>query len=173
MANAFDEFLKSIDGITFEETSDEDYKKLMDLFSDTIPDMLAETYKKHIPAEDAESGEIVFYGIKRIIEENTDYVPGANIHPLGLYTFASSLDGDSICFDSNDPLFPVYQCSPDLIGYEDEISFYKGGMKSLPFDHDSVLKVSARLSDSFEEFVTALTDDDIELFSVSEMIKDL
>ena len=46
-------------------------------------------------------------------------------------------------------------------------------MKSLPFDHDSVLKVSARLSDSFEEFVTALTDDDIELFSVSEMIKDL
>ena len=47
--------------------------------------MLAETYMKHIPAEDAESGEIVFYGIKRIIEENTDYVPGANIHPLGLY----------------------------------------------------------------------------------------
>ena len=99
---------------------------------------------KHIPAEDAEYGDIVFYGIKRITEENTD-----------------------------DPLFPVYQCSPDLLGDEDEISFYKGGMKSLPFDHDNVLKVSARLSDSFEEFVTALTDDDIELFSVSEMIKDL
>lgn len=73
MANVFDEFLKSIDGITFEETSDEDYKKLMDLFSDTIPDMLAETYKKHIPAEDAEYGEIVFYGIKRIIEEKPSF----------------------------------------------------------------------------------------------------
>ena len=173
MANAFDEFLGSIDDISFEETSDEDYKKLSDLFSDTIPDMLAETYRKHVPAEDAESGEIVFYGIKRIIEENTDYVPGANIHPFGLYTFASSLNGDSIFFDSNDPLFPVYQCSPDLLGDGDEISFYKGGMKSLPFDHDNVLKVSAKLSDSFEEFVSALIDDDIELFSISEMLEDL
>ena len=82
MSNKFDEFLSEIDGIKLENGSEKDIEKLKDIFSGNIPKELLETFIEHVPAEDVEVGDFVFYGIDRIIEENKDYVPGANIYIL-------------------------------------------------------------------------------------------
>ena len=174
MSNDFDKFLESIEGIEFENTSEDSIAKLKELFSGKLPDMLLETFEKHVPSDDVEFEDFVFYGIDRIIEENTDYVPGANIYPMGLFTFASTYDGDSIVFDSNNPSFPVYQCSHELLGDEEEISYYKNGsFQDLTFEYENVIKVSACLADSFEEFVTDLINGDAGTYSVTEMLEDL
>ena len=71
MSNTFDDLLKGIDGIEFQKTDEQDLAGLKDLFSGKIPGMMLETFSEHVPAEDVEYGDFVFYGIKRIIEENT------------------------------------------------------------------------------------------------------
>ena len=173
MKNDYNKFLEGLEGIEFVKTSDEDIARLKELFSDKIPEILLETYAEHVPADDVEFGDFVFYGIDRIIEENSDYVPGANIHPFGLFTFASTFDGDSICFDSNNSAYPVYQCSHELLGDEDEISIYKEGkFHDMPFTYENVIKVSACLADSFEDFATDLLNDDAGTYSVTEMLED-
>ena len=93
---------------------------------------------------------------------------------MGLFTFASTYDGDSIVFDSNNPSYPVYQCSHELLGDEEEISYYKNGsFQDLTFEYENVIKVSACLADSFEEFVTDLINGDAGTYSVTEMLEDL
>ena len=174
MSNTFDDLLKGIDGIEFQKTDEQDLAGLKDLFSGKIPGMMLETFSEHVPAEDVEYGDFVFYGIKRIIEENTDYIPGANIFPFGLFTFASTFEGDAIVFDSNDPEYPVYQCSHSLLDDEEEICFSKNGkIKSLPFSYENVIKVSARLADSFEGFVKRLINGDAGTYTITEMLENI
>ncbi len=172
MSNIFDDLLKGIDGIKFQKTDDPEIARLKDLFSGKIPDMMLETFSEHVPAEDVEYGDFVFFGIERIIEENTDYIPGANIFPFGLFTFASTFEGDAIVFDSNDPEFPVYQCSHSLLDDEEEICFSKNGkIQSLPFSYENVIKVSARLADSFDGFVKRLISGDVGTYTITEMLE--
>ena len=91
-----------------------------------------------------------------------------------MFTFASTFDGDSICFDSNNPDYPVYQCSHELLEAEDEISIYKNGkFQDFPFTYDNIIKVSACLANSFDEFVNGLINDDVETFSVTDMLKNM
>ncbi len=166
------DYLNGCVGVTCEKVSDESVKLLVDLFDGKIPELLLDMYKEYVLAEEIECGEVVLYGIDRIVDENKDYIPGANIYPLGLFTFASEMDGDSICFDSNDPAFPVYQCSHSLLDDEEEICFSKDGkIQSISFSYENVIRISTRLSDSFDDFIEKLLDDDIELLSVTEMIK--
>lgn len=173
MNNRFYDFLRSIEDISFREPTENELEKLKDLSGSRLPEMFMEVYSKTMPADDAEFSDFVFYGIDRIIEENTDYVPGADLLPYGLFTFASTFDGDSICFDMNDPVFPVYQCSHSLLDAENGISFYKKEMITLDFNMENILKVSPRLADSFEDFVELLIKDEVETFSVTEMLEDL
>ena len=169
----FNDFLKKFDGESCEKASEESVDRLSELFGGKMPELLLNMYKEHVLNDEIECGEIVLYGIDRIVEENNDYVPGANVHPLGLYTFASELDGDAICFDINAPAFPVYQCSHSLLEDEEEIYFSKDDeMKSLPFTYENVTRISHRLADSFEEFVEKLIDYDIELYGVLDMIRE-
>ena len=172
--NRLDEFLKGIDGIEFEKTSDTDIERLKKVFSGKMPDMLLEVFAEHAPAEDIDFGDFVFYGIERIIDENTDYIPGANISPFGLFTFASTFEGDAIVFDSNVPDYPVYQCSHSLLEDEEEIFFSKRGkMQSLSFSYENIIKVSARLAVSFDEFVTNLLNGNAGTYTVTDMLEDL
>jgi len=155
MCNRLDELISSANGIEFKETMPEDFEKLKKLYNGKIPDTLSDYLKKHMPADDVRlhAGKaFVYYGIERIIEENTDAIPGCNLHPMGLYTFASLENGDSICFDSNDPAFPVYRCSHSLLEDGDEILTDNGETK-IPFEYENILKVSQCLGSSFDEFV--------------------
>ncbi|MBR3058268.1 MAG: SMI1/KNR4 family protein [Clostridiales bacterium] len=158
MVNGLDELISSADGIHFIETKPEDLEKLMDLYGRKIPDILYDYLKKHMPADNVklQAGKaFVYYGIERIIEENTNTVPGRFLFPMGLYTFASCQNGDCICFDVNDPSFPVYVCSKLLLKGGNEISIYNGkDTRILSYEYKNVLHVSQCLGSSFEEFVT-------------------
>lgn len=166
-------FLNGLKGASCENASEESINRLSELFDGKMPELLLDMYKEHVLTDEIGCGEIVLYGIDRIVDENNDYIPGANVHPLGLYTFASELDGDAICFDINDLAFPVYQCSHSLLEDEEEIYFSKDGeMKSLPFTYENVTRISHRLADSFEEFVEKLINDDLELYGVLDMIRE-
>ena len=87
MNNPFISFLESLEEITLEISSDDAVQKIRELTADRLPAMFLETYAASTPADDAEFGDYVFYGLDRMIDENTDYVPGANLLPLGLFTF--------------------------------------------------------------------------------------
>jgi hypothetical protein len=155
MDNRFDELISSINGIQFKETKPEELEKLKELYGGKIPDTLLDYLKKHVPADRTKLHArfaCVFYGIEEMIEENTDAVPGCNLHPMGLYTFASLENGDSICFDSNDPSFPVYLCSHSMLEDGKEILADYGKTK-LPFEYENILQVSKCLGSSFDEFV--------------------
>ena len=155
MCNRLDELISSANGIEFKETMPEDFEKLKKLYNGKIPDTLSDYLKKHMPADDVRlhAGKaFVYYGIEEMIEENTDAVPGCNLHPMGLYTFASLENGDSICFDSNDPSFPVYLCSHSMLEDGKEILADYGKTK-LPFEYENILQVSKCLGSSFDEFV--------------------
>ncbi|MBQ2265625.1 MAG: SMI1/KNR4 family protein [Oscillospiraceae bacterium] len=156
MNNQFYRFLSSLEDISFRKPTDEELQKLKEISSGKLPELFMEVYRTAIPEEDVESGDFVFYGIERMYEENTDYIPGANILPFGLFTFASTFTGDAVCMDLNDPQFSVYLCSHELLCDEEEICCYEEKMEHLPFTYENVLKVSHKLADSFAEFVKLL-----------------
>lgn len=170
MKNQLYKFFESLEGISFISPTKNEIEKLKDLSSNKLPAIFLEVYSKAVPDDDVEYGDFVFYGIKRMIDENTKYIPGANLLPFGLFTFASTFDGDSICFDLNDTNFPVYQCSHTLLSGEDDISYYKGKMHTLDFNYENILKVAPKLADNFDDFVCKLLSDEAETFSVTDMI---
>ena len=156
MNNQFYRFLSSLEDISFRKPTGEELQKLKEISSGKLPGLFMEVYTTAMPEEDAEFEDFVFYGIERMYEENTDYIPGANILPFGLFTFASTFTGDAVCMDLNDPQFPVYLCSHEFLCDEEEICCYEEKMEHLPFTYENVLKVSHKLADSFAEFVKLL-----------------
>lgn len=160
MNNKFFSFLKSIEGASFIKPSDEELLKFREISGGKLPDMLTEVYTNTMPADEIEFSDFVFYGIDRMYEENINYIPGANILPFGVFTFASTFDGDAICIDLNDDDFPVYQCSHELLADESEISYYKEKMiYRLDFNYNNIIKVSYRLADSLTEFIDELSEE--------------
>lgn len=169
MVKKFIDFLSNLEGASLRPATDDEIRKIKEL-SEELPDVFVEIYSQAVPEDELEYEDFVFYDIDRICIENTDAVPGANILPFGLFTFASTFDGDAICVDLNDSMLPVYQCSHSLLSDENEISYYKKTMISLEFNYDNIIKVSPRLADSFSDFVSKLIDDDVETYSVTDMI---
>ena len=170
MIKKFIDFLSNLEGASLRPATDDEIRKIKEL-SEELPDVFVEIYSQAVPEDELEYEDFVFYDIDRICIENTDAVPGANILPFGLFTFASTFDGDAICVDMNDPELPVYQCSHSLLSDEDGISYYKKDhMVTLEFNYDNILKVSPRLADSFSDFVDKLINNDTETYSVTDMI---
>ena len=169
MVKKFIEFLSNLEGASLRAATDDEINKIKEL-SEELPDVFVEIYSQAVPEDELEYEDFVFYDIDRICIENTDAVPGANILPFGLFTFASTFDGDAICVDMNDSELPVYQCSHSLLSDENEISYYKKTMISLEFNYDNIIKVSPRLADSFSDFVDKLINNDTETYSVTDMI---
>ena len=168
--NEFYNFLTSIEGISLRTPTAAELTKLKKIASNKLPDLFTETYTDKMPMEDVEFLDFVFYDINRIYDENTDYVPGANLLPYGLFTFASTFDGDSICIDMNEPHAPVYQCSHSLFDDETSISYYKGEIISLEFNYENIIRLSPKLAGSFLEFIRKLSNKDIITYSVTDII---
>ena len=171
MENQMLSFFKSLDGVKLEKTDKNELEKIKELSSGRLPAVFLEAYSTAAPVHDVEFDDFVFGGLARIIEENTDYIPGANLLPLGFFTFASTFDGDSICFDMNDSNFPVYQCSHSMHGGEDDIYYYKNSKDvELSFNYENVKATAPMLAKSFEEFISLLQSGDAVTYSVTEMI---
>ena len=148
-------FLKSLDGAILDKPDESAIQRIKELSSDKLPAGFLEAFSVFAPTDDVEFGDLVFYGLEKMIEENTDYIPGANLQPIGFFTFASTFDGDSICFDLNDDHFPVYQCSHSMHSSEDDIMYYKNSkMVELRFNYDNIKATAPRLSNSFAEFIS-------------------
>lgn len=171
MTKEFVDFLSTIEGTSFRAAMDDEIAKLKELSDNRLPDDFIEIYSKSVLENKVEYGDIVFYGIGRMYDENTAYVPGTNIFSLGLFTFASTFDGDSICIDLNDTKLPVYQCSHELLCDETKISYYKKGeMRTLEFSYENVIKASPKLADSISDFIRKLIDNSVETYGVIDMI---
>lgn len=80
----------------FRNASDEDISSLVKL---NIPDYFVEFIKDFEPLQRTFVGDVRLLPINEIIEENEDYVPGADIYPKGFTVFASTITGDAYCFD--------------------------------------------------------------------------
>lgn len=63
---------------------------------------LVDFYREYAP--DATDGRVELnqriWSVQRAIEENKDYVPGAELFPLGYVVFASNKSGDAYCIDT-------------------------------------------------------------------------
>lgn len=157
MENPFYAFLASLEGMSFQTPSAAELEQLEKLTGGRMPEMFRAVYEIAEPAADTEYDGFVFYGLGRMADENTEYVPGANLLPLGLFTFASLDDGDSISFDMNVPGFPVYLCSHETMNGECDIEYFEdGNLLTAPFNYENVVRYAQKLADSFAGFVTAL-----------------
>src|ERR1700678_1926019 len=91
--------LAKSDGGSLHPASEDDIKQA-ELFG--FPKMLVDFYREHAP--DAADGRVELdqriWSVQRAIEENKDYVPGAELFPLGYVVFASNKFGDAYCIDT-------------------------------------------------------------------------
>lgn len=66
-----------------------------------VPEDAVSFYRNNEPCDCAEINNVRLWPITEVLRENRDYVPGADIYPLGFVVFATTLYGDAFCFDLN------------------------------------------------------------------------
>lgn len=128
----------------FAPATEDEMKQLSDLCDGKTPEVMHKFFSECMPQEEVEIGNLVFYPLSRILQENNDYVPGCIIKPFGFITVASTLDGDAFAVDITSPEAHVYQCSHSLLS-EDGMSFYaKKTMVHLDLNYDNIVKCSIK-----------------------------
>jgi hypothetical protein len=67
-----------------------------------FPPVLVDFYRESAPGGGGGCVQLKqrIWSVESAISENTDYVPGAELFPLGYVVFASNLCGDSYCIDT-------------------------------------------------------------------------
>lgn len=66
-----------------------------------LPEPVVAFFAKHEPAKCIE-GQVRLWPISEIVRENRDFVPGCNTSQHGYVVFATTICGDTYCFDVND-----------------------------------------------------------------------
>ena len=79
-----------------------------------LPSSVVDFYRAFEPASCIEINGVRLWPIPQIIEENRDYVPGADLFPHGLVVFATTVFGDVYCFDLSEKGPPVVLMSHEL-----------------------------------------------------------
>lgn len=155
---------------SFREATDEEMDKLKELAGRELPEDFVELFRHAMPTEEVEVSDITFYPLERIIAENTEYVPGRNVSPYGMFAFASTEEGDPVCVDLVHENHTVFHCPHELLGDGKEISFCKDEMITLPFNYDTVTDFSGCIGEDLDEFLEMLITRTIELYTVTEII---
>jgi hypothetical protein len=73
-------------------------KQLNELAKFGLPDDAESFYAKAEPEECAEINNVRLWPISEVIAENTKFVPGIYIQPMGYVVFATTIFGDAFCF---------------------------------------------------------------------------
>jgi hypothetical protein len=106
------------------------------------PESLMQFYRLHAPSMEVEIGNVRLQTIRGLIDENADYVPGADLRPHGFVTFATTTCGDAYCTDcaesKND--------DPPIVIMAHEVSFEE-------LDRRTILSVRKRVADNLEDFL--------------------
>jgi hypothetical protein len=66
-----------------------------------MPEDALAFYRDSEPAKCAEINRVRLWPIFNVLEENKNYVPGHSLQPLGFVVFATTIFGDTFCFDTN------------------------------------------------------------------------
>ncbi len=80
-----------------------------------VPPSVVSFYERFEPAACAEISDVRLWPIAEVVEENTDYVPGCDLHPRGFVVFATTVFGDAYCLDLNEPGPPVTLMSHEVL----------------------------------------------------------
>jgi hypothetical protein len=83
-------------GVAFHRASSEDLALLKKLGA---PEEVLDFFAYHEPIDCAEISGARLWPIAELIHENSDYVPGADLHPRGFLVIATNECGDSFCID--------------------------------------------------------------------------
>ncbi|HBI86100.1 MAG TPA: hypothetical protein DDX71_07455 [Ruminococcus sp.] len=151
-------YLRGLPELQFRDANAQEKARLEELVMQGMPAEWVPLLQNAAADGESECGEFVLYGLSRICDENLDYIPGANVLPLGLFTIASWSDGDAVCIDLHDG--SVWSCPHELLGDETVITLYEdGAFTELPFDAENVRRVSHCMADSIAEFVQSLRDE--------------
>jgi len=91
--------LKKADGGSLHPASEDDIEQARQF---GFPDVLIDFYRENAP--DATDGRVELdqriWSVQNAMTENRDYVPGADLFPLGYVVFASNKFGDAYCIDT-------------------------------------------------------------------------
>jgi hypothetical protein len=124
----------------FKKPSVEDIKKLESI---KLPNYFIEFIKIIEPQSRVFLGDVRLLPIQEIIEENEDYVPGADVYPSGFTVFASSISGDAYCFNMNE-INKLGEHDIYFVDHDEDFS------EATP---DSIKQITEFISSSFEEFI--------------------
>ena len=150
-------YLRSLPDLQFRAANAQENARLDELVRQGIPAEWVQLLQDAVTDDEHCCSGLVLYGLPRICDENLDYIPGANILPLGLFTFASWSDGDAVCIDLHDG--SVWSCPHELLGDETAITLYEDdAFTELPFDAENVRRVSHCMAKSITEFVQDLRE---------------
>ena len=132
-------------GVALRPASDDGIRQLQTL---GIPEDAIAFYREAEPAECAEIEKIRLLPITDVVEENTNYVPGAYIHPHGYVVFATTLYGDTYCFDLNSAtspaMAPIVLLSHEMIGDDTTKEEVRKLAKKIAPDFPSFLEAFVR-----------------------------
>ncbi len=170
MLEKYLQFIKAKYPHSFREATDEEIAQLKKLTKYELPEDFIAMFRGAMPTETVEVSSITFYPLERIIAENTQYVPGANVSPYGLFAFASTADGDPVCIDLVHEDHTIFHCPHDLLSDGKEISFYKDEMITLPFNYDNITEFSGCVGEDLDEFLEMLMTDTIDLYTTTQII---
>jgi hypothetical protein len=91
--------LRKADGGSLRPATEEDLAQARQF---GFPDVLVDFYRDNAP--DPTDGRVQLgqriWSVQNAITENRDYVPGADLFPLGYVVFASNKFGDAYCLDT-------------------------------------------------------------------------
>lgn len=96
----YDSIVNEISALTeteFQPASDDDLDALRRL---GLPESIIDFYSLHEPSSCAEY-QVRLWPIRDMLVENSDMVPGAYTSPHGYIVFATTIYGDTYCFDIN------------------------------------------------------------------------
>jgi hypothetical protein len=85
-------------GVALRPASAEDLARLRSL---RLPAEAVSFFQEFEPAECAEIDGVRLWPIREVLTENSDYVPGCYIVQHAYIVFATTLFGDTFCFDLN------------------------------------------------------------------------
>ena len=113
------------------------------------PPTLVAFYELFEPAEGIEFKQVRIWPASRIVEENRDYVPGADLHHHGYVVFATTEYGDTYCFDPSEP-------GPSVIIMTHEVSFDE-------LAADEIKKYRKVVAADFTDFLQRFLDEQLDI----------
>ncbi len=115
------------------------------------PEAVLRFYEQHAPNAMIQIGNVRLQTIDDLIEENTNYVPGADLRPHGFITFATTICGDAYCTDCSE----LKSHDPPIVIMAHEVSFEE-------LDRATILSARKRVADNLDEFLTRFLSESLD-----------